>query len=237
MPVRDRFQECEAFVDLLAGEGLETAGGKGLAGEGGDDRSLDDGLTDVLEFVGLTSCGGQIARESPQEGVPCPGRVGDFGEREGGAAEETWVFRRHGGIGGEQECSELTELDDDVLRPFGEQAATGDDQVRGRHEVAGLAFVDDQKVDTLEDFVKFLVRDGNPEIHRVGDDEGRGRAAVQHLELVFRGHVREDDDRRVRDRRRHFHRPVFEDVDVDLFRGAVVHVLVVFAGPGKRIAL
>ena len=84
-----------------------------------------------------------------------------------------------------------------MTRAFGEKALAGDDEIGGARKFAGLPFVDDEQVDPLQHAMQRFVRDGNPEIHRVRDDEGLLRGAlVQQLQLVIGGHVGEHHDRR-----------------------------------------
>ena len=48
-PVGEIFQEGEAGLDVLAGDVGEAVCREGLAGEGCDDRAIDDGLAKIVE--------------------------------------------------------------------------------------------------------------------------------------------------------------------------------------------
>ena len=48
-PVGEIFQEGEAGLDVLAGDVGEAVCREGLAGEGCDDRAIDDGLAEIVE--------------------------------------------------------------------------------------------------------------------------------------------------------------------------------------------
>ena len=133
---------------------------------------------------------------------------------------------------GEEDGTELAELDDDVAGALFQQALAGDDEVGGFAEFAGFRFVDDEEVDAEEDFVEVVVGDGNPEIHGIGSDEGiLCGELIHHLELVEGMHVGEDNDGSGRCGGGHLGRPVLEDIDGDGEGVASVHVLVVGTGP------
>ena len=133
---------------------------------------------------------------------------------------------------GKKDGSEFAELDDDVARPFFEEALAGDDEVGGLAEIAGFGFVDDEEIDAEEDFVEVVVGDGDPEIHGIGSDEGiLCGELIHHLELIDRVHVGENDDGRGGGGGGHLGRPVLEDIDGDGEGVAGIHVLVVGASP------
>lgn len=239
------FEEGEACLDVGAGEVGEAVGGEGLAGEGGDDGAVDDGLAKVVEGEIGFAGGGEVTGEGAEEGIAGSGGVGDFGEGEGGAAEEVVVGAGEaefgvdgaGGVFCEEDGAEFAEFDDDIGGAFGEESLSGDDEVGGFAEFAGFGFVDDEEVDFLEDFVEVVIGDGDPEIHGIGGDEGFFRGELlDHLELIDRVHVGEDDDGRGGGVGGDFGGPVFEDVDGDGEGIAVVHVLVVGSGPGEGVA-
>lgn len=240
------FEEVEAGVDFPAGEVGEAVGGEGLAGKGGDDGAVGDGAADVVEGEFRFPGGGEVAGEGAEEGIAGTGGVGDLGEGEGGAAEEIESAAGQGELGGrrafrvagEKDGSELAELDDDVAGAFFQEALAGDDEVGGFAELAGFGFVDDEEIDAAEHLVEVVVGDGDPEIHGVSGDEGLSRRElIHHLELVERMHVGEDDDGRGGGVGGDFRSPVLEDVDGDGEGVAVVHVLVVGAGPRESVAL
>ena len=82
-----------------------------------------------------------------------------------------------------------------------------------------------------------LIRDLDPEVHGVGSDELRTGALLQRLELIVRAHVGEHGHLSGSAHRLgHLGQPVFQHVDAHLVRGAGVHVVEVFAGPGEAFA-
>lgn len=88
------FEEFQAVFDVFPGDMGEAVGGKGLAGEGGDDGAVDDGLADIVEGEFAFSGGGEVSGEGAEEGIARAGGIGDFCEGEGGAAEEVELRAR-----------------------------------------------------------------------------------------------------------------------------------------------
>ena len=58
-----------------------------------------------------------------------------------------------------------------MARPLVEQQASGLDEIVRACELAGLTFVEHEKIEMRQDFMQTLVGDVDPEIHRVGDDK------------------------------------------------------------------
>lgn len=175
--------------------------------------------------------GSEVACHSAQEGVTGSCRVGEGFKRVGGAAKNFL------GRGGEEHGSEFAELDDDVLRPFFQEDAPGFDEVVGAGEFAGLAFVQHEDIELGKDLMEALVGDADPQVHGIGDDEGAGMGALgEHFQLIVRRHVREDDERGAGNFRWKLDLPIFEDIEAHVVGGALVHVGVVFAGPGEGFA-
>lgn len=87
-PVGDAAEFLDAGGEFFRSEGLQTAGGKGLAGEGGEDRAVDDRLADDGGGVGRRALCGEVAGHTAEEGIARAGGIGDGGEGKGGAAEE-----------------------------------------------------------------------------------------------------------------------------------------------------
>lgn len=235
------FKSFQTVTNFRGAEALDPAGGERLAGEGSDDRALDNGSAYIREIEGWLAGGGKVAGKCAEEGVARSGGIGDLGEREGRAAEE-------GVLGEAPRCScrcreehrsKLAELDDDVAGSLLQEALAGENEVGGSGELPRLAFVDDEEVDLPEDIVQPIAGDVDPEVHRVGDDEGRGCCGMpggkllHDLHLVLGRHVGQDHDRAAAQGFRDSDLPVLEDIDGDLVGGAVVHVLVVLSGPGE----
>lgn len=145
-----------------------------------------------------------MSGEGTEEGIACAGGIGDFGERECGAAEEIEFRAREGefrgwrtlGMFGKQDGAEFAELDDDVGRTFIQKDLSGDDEIGSFAEIPCFRLVDHEEVDFFEDFMEVVVGDGDPEIHGIGSDERfRGGELLDHLELVDRVHVRKNHHR------------------------------------------
>ncbi len=238
--MREVFEQVQAIFDVFPGNVGEAIRGKSLAGEGGDNGAVDDGLADVVEGKVLFSGGSEVAGEGAEEGIAGAGGVGDLSEGEGGAAEEVEFLAREGefggwgalGVFGEEDGAEFAEFDNDVGGAFFEEGVTGDDEVGGLAEIAGLGLIDDEEVDFFKDFMKVVVGDGDPEIHGICRDKGFSAGELlYHLELVDRVHVGKHDDWGAGHFSWDFRGPVFQNIDGDRERIAIVHVFVVFAGP------
>lgn len=149
------FEEFQSIFDISSGNMGEAVGGEGLAGEGGYDGAVDNGLADIVEGKFGFSGGSEVTGEGSEEGIARTGGVGDFGEGKGGAAEEIELGAREGefgggrafGVFGKEDGSEFAEFDDNVGGTFIEQGLTGDDEIGGFAEISGLGFVDDEEVD------------------------------------------------------------------------------------------
>ena len=81
-----------------------------------------------------------------------------------------------------------------------------------------------------------LVRDVDPEVHRVHRDEPRGRALLAHVALQVGLDVAQEQHLGVARGGRELRLEVLEDVEVRLQRVALVDVAVVAAGPEERLA-
>ena len=88
LPSGEDAEFLDSGFEFASDEGFHAVGGKGLAGEGGEDGAVDDGLTKDLSVVGRMALGGEITRHSAEEGIACSGGVGDGLKRVGGAAED-----------------------------------------------------------------------------------------------------------------------------------------------------
>ena len=104
----------------------EAVCGKGLAGEGGDDRAVNHSLADIIEGKVAFLGGSQVTSKGAEEGIARAGGIGDFFERKGGTAKEIEFLAREGEFGGwgavrmlgKQDGAEFTELNDHMLRAF-----------------------------------------------------------------------------------------------------------------------
>ena len=131
------------------------------------------------------------------------------------------------------------ELKENIKRQWWQAMVTGRDDVRGVHHQLGLAVIEDQEIDALEETLEFVTRNLDPEVHRVSDREGRSVAElIDHGVLVERVGVGEQVHRRGGFLRLgHGGLPGFEHIESDRERFAVVHVLHVFARPTKGLAV
>ena len=78
----------EAVVEVGGLEGFEAAGGEGLAGEGGEDGAMDDGLAQGAGIVGRRAMGSEETGHGTEEGIAGTGGIGDVIQRPGGTAED-----------------------------------------------------------------------------------------------------------------------------------------------------
>lgn len=188
---------------------------------------MDDAIGEVLEFRGMRGSG-EGSGQSAREGIAGSGGVGHVGEGVGRGGEEVAGAEEHGSV--------FAFFDDHVAGAHCEEAASGGDEVAAFREHAGFVFIDDEEVDALHEVEQSGSGDIDPEVHAVGDDEWLGRALVENGELVVRAHVGEEDDPGGGGLRGEARVEFLEDVDGDVEGFAVVHVLVVFAGPAEGAA-
>ena len=185
---------------------------------------MDDAAGEVFE-VGGTGVSGEGTGEAAGEGVASAGGVGELGERVGRGGEEVVFTEEHGAV--------FAFFDDDVARSHFEEAAAGDDEVGAFGEDFGFVFIDDEEVDAFEDIEEPGSGDIDPEVHAIGDDEWGGGALVENGELVVRAHVGEEDDAGAGGVGGEPRVEFLEDIDGDVERLAVVHVVVVATGPAE----
>ena len=91
----------------------------------------------------------------------------------------------------------LTTLDDQgrCVRLLG-QGMHGSNEVVVARQHAGLAVVDDDKVNRTHDFEKGWLGDGDPQVHRIQHGQPLGLGLVNHAPLNLRVQVGTEQDRR-----------------------------------------
>ena len=200
---------------------------EGFAGVAGGDAAVDDGLTQVFKGGFGLAIGAEPAGHAAKEAVAGTGGVKDGVERVGRAGEEVL------GLLTKEVAAVLTTFDDDEARAFGLQLATGFDEVGGLGKFLGFAVIDDEEVDLFHHVMQALVGDADPEIHGIGDDEICIGELLQGLHLIVRAHVCKHSDLGGGGGGIELGQPGLQDVDAYGVRGAIVHVIMVFATPGE----
>ena len=112
----------------------------------------------------------------------------------------------------------------------------GLDRGRRAGELLELLVVEDQAVDGLDGPHERVVRDVDPQVHRVHRDEARVLALLADVELQVGLDVGQEEDVAVLGGRRELGLEVLEDVEVGAQRRALVEVVVVLARPEERLA-
>ena len=165
----------------------------------------------------------QLAHEAAGEGVTGTRRVEDLFERK----------RRHGEhrVGGELNHPVLAALDEHPLRTHRQQPPRRLDDVALAAQQPRLFVVDDQNADAPEQLLQRAARLADPMVHRVAPDDAGRRQLVEHHGLQLRIDVGQEDVLRIAMTRRQLRLEIGEDVELQVQRVALVHVLVIAPGP------
>ena len=184
--MREVLELGEAFEDVLLLDGAHAFEAEGFHVVAGEHTADDDGGLQSLEADLVIVATGQVAGQSAGEGISRAGRIVDVFQRVGGAAEEIIVFT-------EKEAAVLAFLHRDDARSEGLDFFAGLDQAGFLGQFSCLAVVEDEHVDALEQIEQRGLRDVDPEVHCVGDDELRFFHLVEDLQLQIRCDVGEED--------------------------------------------
>jgi len=87
----------------------------------------------------------------------------------------------------------LAFLDGDILRAHGLDGAAGLDEAGEAGQLAGFAVVEDDHINALEKGEELGLRDVDPEVHGVGNDEAGLLHLVEDVVLKTGSDVREKD--------------------------------------------
>ena len=112
----------------------------------------------------------------------------------------------------------------------------GLDQAGFLGQFARLAVVENEHVDTLEQFEERGLGNVNPEVHRVGDDELGFLHLAEHLQLQFGGDVGQENKVARFVMVGKGRREGFDNIERDRAGLAGVHIPHVFAGPAEGLA-
>ena len=218
----------DAPRDLLAAQRQHALGPERLDVERGQHRAVGHRAPQQRLVDRLARVRGDVAHEAAGERVARAGGVDDVGRRVGREREVAVAREQRGAV--------LALLGDDDGRAEVEHRAGGAHEVRLVGELLELAVVEDHAVDAVDGADQRLVRDVDPQVHRVQRNEARVGALLAHLALEVGLDVGEEEDVGGRGGVRQRRLEVLEDVEVGLQRVADVDVALVAPGPEERLA-
>src|SRR5438105_7111528 len=189
--------------------------------------SVDDGAAQAC--LGEVAAPRQVPHEAAGEGITGARRIEDVLERIR-RREENFTFTEH-------ERAVLALLDDHELGAAAHDPSRRLDEVVLLGQLARLALVDGDQVDTREELEELGTTTLDPEVHRIAGDELGSLHLGENVELQPWIDVAEKDKRRAPELIGNLRTEVGENAEMGLERFGDIQVMAIAAAPAKRASV